>query len=221
MSVPPRTRVRWRTAADRVLTGLLTGAALLLGAVGVVAVPGLLPCWLVVGAVVAGVLYARLVERTGAVSADARRACRHRSVVVGVVTAVGCTVVVGLVVLFGPVSGPMVLVLLLAGAPRMWRALRRARAWTPPVPAPAPATRAVAVAAVAPEASTAELCLAWRRSYLALLDTPAGPDRDRIVGLRRDLLDELARRDPDGFSRWIDTGARAGGDPSRYLGSGR
>jgi len=201
MLVPATTRARWATTVRRVLIAVLTGAGLLMGAVGVVLAPALLPCWFVLGAVVAGAIYARLVERTKPGSADARRACRDLAVLVGLGSAVACTVLVGLVIVFGSVSGPVVLILVLAGAPRMWRGLRRGR--------------------VAPETTTAELCLTWRRSYLALLDTPSGPDRDRVVDQRRELLDELHRRDPDGFARWLDTGARANGDPGRYLGTGR
>ena len=69
--------------------------------------------------------------------------------------------------------------------------------------------------------STSELCLTWRRSYLALLDVPAGPGRCEIVHMRECLLDELERRDRDGFTRWLDTGARAGSDPGRFLGTDR
>jgi hypothetical protein len=47
--------------------------------------------------------------------------------------------------------------------------------------------------------STAELCLAWRRSYLALLDVTSYPARCEIVRMRECLLDELERRDRDGF----------------------
>jgi hypothetical protein len=65
--------------------------------------------------------------------------------------------------------------------------------------------------------STPELRLAWRRSYLALLDVTSSPARCRIVCMRERLLDELDRRDRDGFPRWFDTGARAGSDPGRYL----
>ena len=42
-----------------------------------------------------------------------------------------------------------------------------------------------------------ELCLAWRRSYLALLDVASSPARSNIVGMRECLLDELERRDRD------------------------
>jgi hypothetical protein len=69
--------------------------------------------------------------------------------------------------------------------------------------------------------STSELCLTWRRSYLALLDATSSPARCNIVRIRGCLLDELERRDPAGFTRWLDTGARAGSDPSRYLSTDR
>lgn len=35
--------------------------------------------------------------------------------------------------------------------------------------------------------------------------------------LRKSYLDELERRSPDGFARWLASGARTGGDPGRYL----
>jgi hypothetical protein len=62
-----------------------------------------------------------------------------------------------------------------------------------------------------------ELCRAWRVSYL-LLQKARGPDElEQVVRLRRQYLDELARRHPEGFRRWLDEGARASGDPSRYV----
>jgi hypothetical protein len=42
-----------------------------------------------------------------------------------------------------------------------------------------------------------ELCLAWRRSYLALLDVASSPARSTIMGMGECLLDELERRDRD------------------------
>ena len=64
----------------------------------------------------------------------------------------------------------------------------------------------------------AELIGAWRHSFL-LLSTAAGdPFRlAQVSDQRRAYLDEMARRDPEGFQRWIDSGVRAAGDPSRYL----
>ena len=53
---------------------------------------------------------------------------------------------------------------------------------------------------------------AWRRSYLALLDVAASPGRSNIVRMRECLLDELERRDRDGFALSLDTG-RPGQSP--------
>jgi hypothetical protein len=62
-----------------------------------------------------------------------------------------------------------------------------------------------------------DLCRAWRLSYL-LVENAHGPgELEHAARLRRRYLDELARRHPAGFRRWIDDGARAAGDPSRYL----
>ena len=114
-------------------------------------------------------------------------------------------------------GGPVILFLALAGLPWSWRELRRDRGGAPR----STPDRPVFLLVVAAEVPTAELCLAWRRSYLSLLDLPPGPARDRVVSLRRELLDELERRDRAGFGRWIDTGARAGSDPGRYLSTDR
>lgn len=65
--------------------------------------------------------------------------------------------------------------------------------------------------------STQELCLAWRKSFSQLQHAPVGPAREHIVNMRSSYLDEIERRDPDGFARWLHTGARAGSDPSRYV----
>ncbi len=63
----------------------------------------------------------------------------------------------------------------------------------------------------------ATLCLAWRTSYVALQKAlPVSVVLD-VVQRRQHILDELERRSPRGFSAWITSGARAAGDPSRYL----
>jgi hypothetical protein len=129
-------------------------------------------------------------------------------------------VVTGTAVLFGSTAWVVILVIGLAvglaAAPR-WVARRT---WDPAGIGVAVAEPTVAAARppVRPETlSTPELCLAWRRSYLALLDTPPGPARDELVRVRGSLLDELERRDHAGFTRWLEAGARAGSDPTRYL----
>lgn len=67
--------------------------------------------------------------------------------------------------------------------------------------------------------STPELCRAWRLSYLQLRDARVPEALDDASELRRRYLDELDRRQPEGFRRWLDDGARAGSDPSPYIGS--
>lgn len=66
------------------------------------------------------------------------------------------------------------------------------------------------------------LCLAWRRTYLALQRAGAPDSQLRIVQRREQLLDELERRNESGFTAWLEAGSRAAADPSRYfLMSGR
>jgi hypothetical protein len=54
-----------------------------------------------------------------------------------------------------------------------------------------------------------ELCLAWRPSYLALLDVASSPARSNIVRMRECLLDELERRDRDALHLLADGGVPA------------
>ena len=61
------------------------------------------------------------------------------------------------------------------------------------------------------------LCFAWRRSYVALQRPLAAHARLRIVERRREFLDELERRNAAGFAAWLCSGARAAGDPSKYI----
>jgi len=65
-----------------------------------------------------------------------------------------------------------------------------------------------------------QLCLVWRQSYAWLLKTPPGQGRERLVRMRSSVLDEMESRDADGFARWLQDGARAASDPSRYLTTG-
>lgn len=65
--------------------------------------------------------------------------------------------------------------------------------------------------------SIEDLCRAWRLSFLLLQRARGLDELEHAVRLRRNYLDELARRHPEGFRRWLDDGARASGDPSSYL----
>lgn len=65
--------------------------------------------------------------------------------------------------------------------------------------------------------SDAAICRAWRRSYLLLQRAGSVTARMVVVQQRQRYLDELERRNPTGLSGWLASGARAAGDPSRYI----
>lgn len=62
-----------------------------------------------------------------------------------------------------------------------------------------------------------EVVRAWRVSYCML----SGAATPQLVGLLAEYrywcIAELERRDPDGLQRWLDSGARAAGNPGRFL----
>ncbi|TWD80867.1 hypothetical protein FB561_1964 [Kribbella amoyensis] len=63
----------------------------------------------------------------------------------------------------------------------------------------------------------AELCLAWRRSFTSLQKAGTVRERLNVIAARVAYLDELERRDPAGFSRWLESNPRAAGNPSRFF----
>ena len=65
--------------------------------------------------------------------------------------------------------------------------------------------------------SDAELCRAWRVSFGALDAAMTAGARARVVALRQSYLDEIDRRHPTGLAAWLSSGARAAGNPTRYL----
>lgn len=122
----------------------------------------------------------------------------------------------GVVVLLGPLAAAGVVALAVVTVVLGWR---RHRHQQPDSPAPSP---------VLPEESTTELatlsveqlCTAWQRSYWLLKKIPPGTDHRDIVAARGSVLDELERRDPDGFVRWLDTEPRPVSNPRPYLQAG-
>jgi hypothetical protein len=95
------------------------------------------------------------------------------------------------------------------------RALRRPDTDTPappPVRLPLDEMRAKAEAL-----SNAELCRAWRRSFVALESARTFAARCEVVAQRQVYLDEMDRRSPSAFQAWLASGARAAGGPDRYL----
>jgi hypothetical protein len=92
---------------------------------------------------------------------------------------------------------------------------------TPPTP-PTPPTAETSPAdglpgPSSPESlSTAQLCWAWRLSYLQVRRATCGAELERLAQLRRGYLEELERRDHQAFASWLPT-ARAAGDPGRIF----
>ena len=57
----------------------------------------------------------------------------------------------------------------------------------------------------------------WLRTGAALAGRLDPPLRQLLVRRRQDALDELERRDPEGFARWLAEGPELGSDPAEYL----
>ena len=69
--------------------------------------------------------------------------------------------------------------------------------------------------------SDAELCRAWRRSFVALHQARSLRVRALVVQTRQLLLDEVEARYPAGLQAWLGSGARAAGGPDRFIGPTR
>ncbi len=65
--------------------------------------------------------------------------------------------------------------------------------------------------------STEELGREWLESTTALAGRMAPAARTAIVRRRQETLDELERRDPDGFLRWLTTGPVLDRDPTPFV----
>jgi hypothetical protein len=65
--------------------------------------------------------------------------------------------------------------------------------------------------------STARLCSAWVDSYGILQRAETPGVRLRVIAARQEYLDELERRDPEGFNAWLASAASAAGSPERFI----
>jgi hypothetical protein len=65
--------------------------------------------------------------------------------------------------------------------------------------------------------SVAQLGREWVRTSAALRQARDPAVRQALVHRRQEALDELERRDPAGFARWLAAGATVDGDPTRYV----
>jgi len=86
-----------------------------------------------------------------------------------------------------------------------------------PVPASAPTPAPTPPPPSCHALTDAELCWRWRTSFIVLQRSVSPGERLRLVQTRAALLDELARRHPAGFRCWLDSGARAASDPTRFI----
>jgi hypothetical protein len=195
-------------SAPVVLRGLTHAIGVGLAVVGIIAQPAAVLGGVMVGVFVGGGMALKLSERPG-VDVPTRRRAVIRA---GGAALWAWLVGTGLLVVLGPSIPSALLALVLIGVPVAFHVRRKRR--LPPGPVPPPAA---GPAPVLGTLSTPELCLAWRRSYLTLVDLPAGAARSELVTVRQSMLDEFERRDTAGFHRWLDDGARASGDPGRYL----
>jgi hypothetical protein len=90
-----------------------------------------------------------------------------------------------------------------------------------------PTSSVVPLAAIADAAakpvvamSTAELGREWLRTSEVMAGSLDAARRRTIVERREATLDELERRDPDGFGRWMAEGPAPGSDPAQYVRGG-
>ncbi|SDF63447.1 hypothetical protein [Pseudonocardia oroxyli] len=209
---------------NRVLRALAASAAALAAAVGLVGAPSaVLVLWivalLVVGPTVAFLVYG--------VRPDLALAARRGAVATGVAIPASC-VVAGVGVVLGPATAPVILVAVAAAAVWAWRHRGLRRRWRERLvaPRPRPSRHPAGSAPAGPlparthRLSTASLCIAWQRSFWVLEDMPV-EERCEVAAIRQALLDELERRDPHGFGRWLASHPRANSDPRRHLGSDR
>ncbi|MGY1732606.1 hypothetical protein ACI798_13900 [Geodermatophilus sp. SYSU D01045] len=91
-----------------------------------------------------------------------------------------------------------------------------------PVAGARPAEAVGTVTSLPPVATltTAALGREWLSTTAALAGRLDPVARQAVVRRRQDVLDELERRDPAGFARWLAEGPLPGSDPAGYLREG-
>jgi len=197
-------RVLWRRVVCT-LTLLGTAHAVLVLPAGVLL--GVLGCAAIVGPTVTAWLHFR--TRSAAPPLTAL-------LTTGTLTTLGALAATGLLALFG-LPALLGAILLIACSPPALRHLPRRRAPAaqadpqtagPPQPAPLPSCHSL---------STAELCWRWRTSLAALQHTVSPSQWLYLTETRSALLDELAHRDPEGFTRWLHSSTSIDSDPTHFL----
>ena len=206
-----------RGPLPRLALGLLFLVAAALAVVGGVAIRGTGLVAVLLAAVVAGCVAAGMAREAAPVNprqAGFEAACRAVGWTVG-----GLLVVSGAGAVAG--AGAAGLVVLVGAAALVVRAVlarRRGRQPSTVVPFPGPSGSTAGPGWPA-DLTVAELGRAWVRSSAALSATRDPVARARLVSRRQQALDELERRDPDGFARWLAAGATIDSDPARWVAS--
>lgn len=132
-------------------------------------------------------------------------------------------------------AGGVVAVLVGAAAVATWLVVRAVRSSTRPGRAPAapswPVADVLRLPVPPPEEpaaradggtelsalSTPALGREWMRTSAALRARLSPVERQALVRRREETLDELERRDPAGFARWLAEGTALGSDPAAYV----
>jgi len=127
----------------------------------------------------------------------------------GAACGTGVLAIAGLGLLAGPatfVAAPAVV------APLLWTRRRRPRRIAEPPVVEEEERSSLAML------SNAQLAHEWHVSYRALTMARDPGSLELIYGLRRRQLDEIERRAPGGFHRWISSGSWVRGDSAPFLG---
>lgn len=201
-----------RTVLTRSVLGLLVLFGGALAAVGGVSLglPGLLAVALaasVAACLGAGIARDAAPRDPGQAAVDAAWRSGVGTVAVLLVLS-GCAVVAG-----GAITvllvGAGLLAVLVRWAVRSVRADRRATAAVVlPLTPDDGWVRALSVPALGRE---------WVRTSAALAQTREPVARQQLVHRRQEALDELERRDPEGFARWLAAGATVDSDPAEFV----
>lgn len=146
----------------------------------------------------------------------------------GATWAAGVVTVIGLITLAGAPALPLILLMAITSAP-VHRYIggrvefTQALLCSPKSPRIRTSTVDVPLLPLpdCSQLSDEALCRCWRMSLPALQNgpstSPSTTDALHLARTREAYLDEIERRDPRGFARWLDSGARAGSDPAKFL----
>lgn len=197
----------------RFLAGVLLVCMAALAVVGGVALrgPGLVA--VCVSGAMAGCVAAGVARESGG---PRRRSVAETALQTAAITAAALLVLSGTALVAG--GGVAVLFVALAGTG--WgiaRWVRVRKDSSAPVPGPHPLPVARPAAPTAERLSTAALSEEWVRTGAALRGGLEPAVRQGLVVRRGQLLDELERRDPAGFARWLAAGPLASTDPAGFV----